>query len=252
MDFELEQKLMSVYRYIKENRSLFLQKEKSRLEYYELMIFMKDFKEYNYALEQLHSTMIGNLHCKNILELFGHLDYDELSTYRKNEILAIDSLFSNRNWTEEITKNFKKSFLYNLIYDDYYKLWLANRDFLYSITHEIMYATIFNSTLITVDVLFNNYNKLIDIFEISLSFSIRNDDIDVLNELLFSAFILKIEDHIDIDILNAALELLNRAIFNNKVIFPNSRLTLDNIEESKFFEITYHTSLTGGFLLSVL
>lgn len=243
--------LEQTYFNVLKNKDFFSFNQKSHLEICELMVIAKEDKYYNESLSFLYSEMIGKAKPRKYIDLFQKVEYSKLSQYRICEILAIDQLYNNYDHSEEIRKLFKRGFFYNLVNNELPLELLSNRNFLYAITHEIMYCSIFNSNNKNILDLIHTNKKLIEIFNVSISMCLRNDDIDVLNELIYSILVLEIEQDINSTLLQVSCDYIEKSIDKKFLIRPNNKFNYSLLNEKDYFKSVYHTTLTGGFIYGI-
>lgn len=225
----------------------YLKKEsKSEAEYYQVLLYNKNKVNYLTALKYMYDFYLSE---QSVEEKIKWLSNNNFPNYRISEVLAIDSLYNKKNHKWKILQSYSNSFLYKLIRDKNLLVLLANRNYIYSITHTVFYCTYFNNTNFCFD---EDYMELINIFNYCLLLSIRKGDIDVLLELVVCAFILNISNSIN----DMIMEMTYQTIKNNQskegFIYPTTMGKQTFLNNKEQFEYVYHTTLVGKLLKEVI
>lgn len=139
-------------------------------------------------------------------------------------------------------ENIYKWFFYQLIQGNNPLELLSNRDYIYSITHDVFYSSVFNRDSHIFELLDLSSSQLVRVLEFALLMSIRQNDIDVLMELLCATIILKKFDNISDYIVELVVHFLKGY---------TSTLGYIGLEGEDFLTV-YHTTLVGKILYHIL
>ena len=172
---------------------------------------------------------------------------NDADDYRLIERMAIEYRLEDAESIDNLSVLYKKTLLHGLILGEFPLPLLADRNALYAVTHTIFYVSLFGSRHCLAETADASSTRLTDILETGMLISCRHNDIDVLLELLCSAFILNVEGNIDSFIVELVLTKLGSSQAIDGRIGPDGWAP----KESVFFKDTYHTTLVGCILGSV-
>ncbi|HFU4026287.1 TPA: hypothetical protein ACGO0F_002033 [Streptococcus suis] len=166
--------------------------------------------------------------------------------YRKIEYLSLlfleqkeDALYTH------IQNIFKDGFLVKLCQGMIPLDIITNRDYLYAVTHDVFYTSLFGRTVANFET-YIDFTNLSMIIEQGMLLSISRDDIDVLMELLCVAYLLKLA--IPSYLMKVVEVYLEQKQAEDGFFYTyNSNEQISNV----FLEV-YHTCLVAGILLRIL
>lgn len=216
----------------------FLTNEKSFLELNQLYLFDKDLNK-----EALQNNI--NFYSKENFSVESVLD-SNMIYYRKIEYLALLFLEQESDLLLTHIQNvFKNGFLVRLNQGDIPLDIITNRDYLYAVTHDVFYTSLFGRSLTNFET-YLDYSKLSTIIELGVITSINRDDIDVLMELLCVVYLLKL------DFSNYLLEVIELYL-EQKQSEAGFFYTNESVDQASYtFSEVYHTCLVAGILLRIL
>lgn len=216
-------------KWVDDNLDKIFFQEKSTIEYYQMRLFDKK----NLNLSDL----------QKLLEIYNPLDVEksEKIYFRQIEQLSLGEL-AGKNQINEIRKLFEQGFFYKLVNGKISLDILSNRDYLYIITHDIFYSSIFGRDNRVMQSVYNNKNILSLIFVNSLLIAMRHYDTDVLMELLCCIYILDIIENIPEYVLQIIVTFLKR------YQLPDGSIPSDVGIEHPTFTDVYHTCLVASIL----
>lgn len=166
--------------------------------------------------------------------------------YRKIEYLALLFLEHEKNFLYTHIQNlFKNGFLVRLCRKEIPLDIITNRYYLYAVTHDVFYTSLFGRNLTNFES-YIDFTNLATVIEQGILLSINRDDIDVLMELLCVLYLL------DLDRPNYLTEVVE--------IYLEQRQSEDGFfytcnpsnKLSSVFSEVYHTCLVAGILLRIL
>ncbi|MGO1678755.1 MAG: DUF6895 family protein, partial [Ruoffia tabacinasalis] len=219
---------------------------KSEAEYYQILLYSKDKIHYSKALKYMYEFYLNN---QSIEEKIEYLTYNNFPNYRISEVLAIDSLYNKENNSENMQQSYFNSFLYKLIKDKNLLVLLANRNYIYSITHTIFYCTYFNCTNFCFE---EDYSELVKILTDCLLISIRKGDIDVLLEVAVCVYILNLSGKVDRLIMEMTFQTIKDNQAKDGFIYPTTMSKQNFTNHKEQFDYVYHTTLVGKLLKEVI